>query len=152
MTVILDTMLLVLFVVGTASRGYIEKHRRLQSYREVDFTLLTNLISTADRIVVTPNTLSEASNLIGYIKDPARQHIYECFRTIIQARETEEQIIASQLAANRTEFTKLGLTDCVLLELTPLESRLLLTVDLDLYLTASRRKLSVANFNHLRNL
>ena len=152
MTVILDTMLLVLFVVGTASRSYIEKHRRLQSYTGFDFTLLIRKISAADRIVVTPNTLSEASNLISYIKDPARQHIYECFRTIIQAPETEEQIIDSRLAAGRNEFTKLGLTDCVLLELALAKPHLLLTVDLSLYLSAARSGISAENFNHLRGL
>jgi hypothetical protein len=46
-TIILDANLLLLFVVGSTSRDYIQKHRRLQSYTDDDFILLMKMLSTA---------------------------------------------------------------------------------------------------------
>src|ERR1700674_3017507 len=67
MIIILDSNLLLLFIVGTASRDYISKHKRLQAYRDVDFTLLTQMLAAAPKIVLTPNTLTEVSNLARQI-------------------------------------------------------------------------------------
>src|SRR3954451_20211345 len=43
--VILDSNLLVLFIVGKTSPGLIEKHRRLQAYSVSDFDLLIEFIA-----------------------------------------------------------------------------------------------------------
>jgi hypothetical protein len=137
----------LLFVVGTASPDYIPKHRRLREYTQNEFALLNSLVEAARRVFVTPNTLTETSNLIGYIDDPARSHIYEVFRTLIEA--TEEHYYESSGAAARTEFIRLGLTDSVLLNAAG-SSHTLLTADFDLYLAATAQGGTVVNFNHLR--
>ena len=73
--VILDSNLLVLLVVGTTSRSYIGKHKRLRAYTDRDFVLLLEVLSAAQRIIVTPNTVTETSNLAGQIAEPARSRI-----------------------------------------------------------------------------
>jgi hypothetical protein len=40
-TLILDTNLLVLLVVGMTSRAYISRHKRLRAFLESDFDVLT---------------------------------------------------------------------------------------------------------------
>ncbi|MGH7096446.1 MAG: PIN domain-containing protein [Stellaceae bacterium] len=145
---ILDSNLLVLLTVGTASRAYISKHKRLQAYSEADFDLLVEVIAPVSKVMVTPNTLTEASNLLGQIGEPVRTHIYETLRLMIKA--SEEIHVESGRAVEHDEFRRLGLTDAVLLELTD-SSCMLLTADLDLYLAAARRGLKVVNFNHLRD-
>ena len=60
--IVLDANLLLLLVVGLTSRAYISKHKRLQGYEELDFDLLICLIGSAN-VIVTPNTLTETSNL-----------------------------------------------------------------------------------------
>jgi hypothetical protein len=149
MTIILDAHLLLLLIVGTASRTYISMHRRLQDYNDSDFTLLTNLLSAASKILVTPNILTETSNLAGYIGDPARTHIYQTFRALVGADETEEQYAESKLAVTRREFTRIGLTDSTMLHIAT-ASCVLLTADLDLYLAALNDGLKAENFNHHR--
>jgi hypothetical protein len=146
-SLVLDSHLLLLFVVGTTSRDYISKHKRLREYTQDDFTLLSELVSSAQGVFVTPNTLTEASNLVGYIGEPARGHIYEVLGALIQS--TEERYQESRRAAGRSEFLRLGLTDAVLLEATG-TSHTLLTADLDLYLAATARGGPAVNFNHLR--
>ena len=151
MTIILDTNLLLLFIVGTASRKYIGMHKKLKSYTNEDFDLLLRLLSSADNIAVTPNTLTETSNLAAYISDPALTHILEVFRSLIMDNNTNECFVQSYVAAARPEFIRLGLTDAALLHIAD-DSRVLLTADVGLYLAALNDGKNAQNFNHLRNM
>jgi hypothetical protein len=135
MVIILDAHLLLLLIVGTTSRDYIGMHRRLKDYTDDDFILLTRMLSLASKIVVTPNILTETSNLAGYILEPARTRIYETFRAVVADDGTEEQYAQSKLTVTGSEFTRIGLTDVGMMHIaTP--SHMLLTADLDLYLAA----------------
>jgi hypothetical protein len=144
---VLDASLLVLFIVGSTSRDLIGRHKRLRAFTAEDFELLLRLIAVAPRVIVTPNTLTETSNLIGQIEDPARTQIRETFRQVIGA--TEEEYVPSVAAASASHFLRLGLTDAGLIQLMS-GSRSLLTTDLDLYLAAVQAGAEAVNFNHLR--
>ena len=60
----LDSNLLILLVVGSESRDLIPRHRRLQHYPSEDYDILLDILQDADQLFVTPNTLTEASNLL----------------------------------------------------------------------------------------
>ncbi|HEY5237460.1 MAG TPA: PIN domain-containing protein [Rhizomicrobium sp.] len=145
--VVIDSELLVLLVVGIASREYISRHRRLRAYTEADFDLLSDLISRYSEIIVTPNTLTEASNLLGYVNEPIKRHVFDVFRKFIGI--SGETYLESKLASERDEFVRLGLTDSVLLKASE-GDRVLVTADLDLYLAACASEHHAVNFNHLR--
>jgi hypothetical protein len=145
-TIVLDANLLVLLVVGTASLSYITRHKRLRAYTERDFTLLANMLASVPGVILTPNTVTEASNLIGYIDEPARSRIYTVLRKILTT--TDEIYYASKQAAEHTAFLRLGITDAVLLNIAA-PRQILLTTDLDLYLAAARQGHIAINFNHL---
>ena len=147
--VILDANLLLLLVVGLTSRTYISKHKRLQGYEESDFDLLKSLLGSAANIIVTPNTLTETSNLAGQIREPARREIYLRLRQILAI--LEERYVQSSRAARDKEFIRLGLADAVQLDLAG-ASHTLLTVDLDLYRAAVGRGFKAENFNHYREM
>jgi len=146
---ILDTNLLLLLVVGTASKKYISRHKRLRAYSEMDFDLLIRIISDAPAILVTPNTLTETSNLIGHIDEQARTKIFMVFCDFI--RSADEHYCESRQAIARKEFVRLGLTNSVLLH-EATDSFILLTADLKLYLAAAKEGYLVQNFNHLREI
>lgn len=146
-SLLLDTNLLVLLVVGATSRALIAKHKLLRAFSETDFDLLLQFIEAAADVIVTPNTLTETSNLIGQIGEPARTAIYVEFSSLI--RSATEAYVSSKDGAERGEFIRIGLTDCVLLEASA-PSRLLLTSDFDLYASAARLGRKVVNFNHVR--
>jgi hypothetical protein len=148
-TVLLDSNLLVLLVAGMSSREYIGRHRRLRDYSEEDFDLLVEFIRPMSALIVTPNILTETSNLLSGIGEPARSHIAGTFRQLVA--RLDERFVESERAVEQPEFPRLWLTDAaVLMELA--NSHVLLTADLDLYLAASRRGHKVVNFNHLRQL
>ncbi len=66
--IILDTNLLILLVAGVFDIEKVRNHKRLQNFQLPDDydTLLLHL-EGAREIIVTPNTLSEASNLLRLI-------------------------------------------------------------------------------------
>ncbi|MDR3555733.1 MAG: PIN domain-containing protein [Syntrophobacteraceae bacterium] len=149
MDLIVDTNLLVLFVVGTTDRNLIARHKRLKAFSDDDFDLLCEIIACSRQVFVTPNTVSETSNLLGHIDEPARTRIFETFRVLLLT--TPEEYVESGIACNAREFLRLGITDSALLHIAD-ESRTILTTDLDLYLSALSRGLVAHNFNHLREL
>lgn len=142
----LDANLLVLLIVGLTARKYIAVHRRLRAYSAADFDRLTALISASAGVVVTPNVLSEASNLLRQISEPAKTQIAAAFREVI--KRTEEIYVTSADAASRSEFLRLGLADSSLLEISK-RNIVILSVDLDLYLAARAAGYDAFNFNHV---
>ena len=151
MTILLDANLLLLFVVGLASRKYISTHKRLKSYSEEDYDLLQVMLARASKIIVTPNVLTETSNLAAQIGDPARTRIFQVLRAAIGSGKTTECYLDSRVAAARPEFLRLGLTDCGLLEIGA-PGDLLLTADVQLWRAALANGKNAQTFNHVRNM
>jgi hypothetical protein len=145
--VVIDSNLLLLLVVGLAGEKYIPKHKRLTAYTVEDYGLLVQSLSGIERIIVTPNTLTETSNLLAHISEPDRSHLFNVFREFIS--NAEEKYYESGEASQRHEFPRLGLTDSALLEAVS-DTNPLLTVDLDLYLAALATGGKAMNFNHMR--
>ena len=146
----IDANLLLLLIVGSVGRDLIAKHRRLRKFAAEDFDRLIDLINRVDRVFVTPNTLTETSNLLSQHADPERSRFFNRLRFIIQ--ESKEIVVASTDASRNNAFERLGLTDAALLEVVTAETPLV-TVDLDLYLAALAKGQDTAvNFTHLQNL
>ena len=140
----------MLLVVGSVGRDLIEKHRRLRAYTAEDYEILIKLLDPVKRVYVTPNTLTETSNLLAQHGEPERSRFFDRLRFIIQ--ESEEVVIASAAASSNSAFKRLGLTDAALIKAVSPETPLV-TVDLDLYLAANASGQEVAlNFTHFRNL
>lgn len=146
----IDSSLLVLLVVGETDKRLISKHRRLEDFQEEDYERLTRLINKIDQVFVTPNTLTEASNLLAQHKDPERSRFFAVLRTLIE--RSEEIFVASETASHNNQFKRLGLTDAVLLEVIS-NSSPVVTTDLKLYLAATRNEAqSALNFWHSQSL
>ncbi len=142
----IDSNLLVLLAVGATDRSIIAKHRRLRRKFEVnDYDRLAAVIHKA-KVLVMPNTLTEASNLIGQHGDPERSRCLDTLRRIIE--NSREVIVHSVVATRNSAFNRLGLTDAALLEAIS-SDRPLLTVDFPLYCAAlAGGQESAINFTH----
>lgn len=145
----LDANLLVLLVVGLTKLEYIPMHRRLQQYSIDDFQLLKRAISESAGIVVTPNALSEASNLFRQVRDPAKTKLMLAFRFFVE--RTEELYIRSIDACSRSEFLRHGLADNALLEVAK-NDVVMLSTDGSLCDDSNDAGYSAINFNVLREL
>ena len=145
----IDANLLVLLVVGATGKDLIAKHRRLRTFEITDYERLVRLINQTDRVLVTPNILTEASNLLAQHAEPERSRFYDMLRILIS--QAEEKVVASKMAADNSAFNRLGLTDAALLEIVS-RANPLITVDLDLYLAASAKESEAAfNFRHYQS-
>ena len=145
-----DANLLVLLVVGSVNTNIIARHRRLVDYTATDYETLLGLLSRANRIFVTPNTLTEASNLLRQHREPERSDLMTRLRLLID--ESEEIVVTSAQASANSEFQRLGLTDAALLEAIS-EERPLVTVDTDLYAVAlTKRENAAVNFREFMAL
>ena len=144
----IDANLIVLLVVGSVGRDLIARHRRTRTFVVEDYDSLIRAISVVGNVRATPNTLTEASNLLGQHGEPQRARLLLTLRTLIE--QSTETVVASMDAARRDVFLRLGLTDAALLEVVSADAPLL-TVDLDLYVAALASGDEAAiNFNHWR--
>ena len=101
-------------------------------------------------MLVTPNTLTETSNLLAYHGEPERSRFFDTLRLLVE--NNKEIVVASLEASRNASFKRLGLTDAALLEVVTGENPLI-TVDVDLYVQALSKATNAAvNFNHLRDL
>ncbi len=146
----IDANLLVLLVVGRVGEEFITKHSRLQQFVVEDYRILRNLLDRVEQAFVTPNTLTETSNLLAQHGEPERSRFFDQLRfTIEDSREIQ---VISEVASQNREFRRLGLTDAALLEVATVETPLL-TVDLDLYHAALAKDQDTAvNFRHIQNM
>jgi hypothetical protein len=147
--ILLDAQLIVLLAVGTASRAYVAIHKRLQAYDLGDFDAVLRLLRPPTRLIVTPNVLSEASNLIGHIAEPARTRIYEAFRGLIG--DAAERYVPSSIAAAHAAFIRVGLSDAACL-VGDASAATLVTADLPLYLEAARSGRRAISFRQMREI
>ena len=146
-SLLLDTNLLVLFVVGSTDRALIARHKRLRAFTAEDFVGLCGIISHFTRVLITPNILTETSNLLTQIEEPARKRLLDTLAIIIG--ETHEEYVASRTVSMRTEFSRFGLTDSGILEKAGMV-QCILTDDLALYLHLTANGHNAVNFNHCR--
>ena len=146
----IDANLLVLLVVGSTGRDLIRKHRRLKEFTIEDYDVLLELLDPVEHVFVTPNTLTETSNLLDKHREPERSRFFVRLRHIIES--SREVVVASAKASANNAFNRLGLTDAALLE-TVSANAPVVTTDAGLYIAAaSKTPDSVLNFNHLRNM
>ena len=137
--VVIDANLLVLLVVGAVDRRLVGKHRRVRGFEPEDYDLLLELLpETRQPVVVTPNTLTEVSNLL---EDKQDGRFLRQLKELIEV--SEEVVVASSAASNNRAYEWLGLSDAALLEIASAE-RPLITTDLDLYHAALTTKGSEA--------
>jgi hypothetical protein len=144
--VVLDANLLVLLVAGRLDRALIGRHRNLSDYDEDGFDLLDETLSQYSKIVLTPNSLTEASNLLRQIGNPIQTLLTLALGELIRGHD--ERFVISRVASQENVFRRLGLADAALI-VAAREGATLLSADIHLYLAASQEGIEAINFNHL---
>lgn len=107
--ILIDTNLLLLFVVGWFNPLFISKISRTAGFSYTDFQLVSKTVDYFDIRVTTPSTLTEASNLPG-----RGEEVRTALRTYI--RTTEERSIIHVKIAENELFLAPGLTDAGIIE------------------------------------
>lgn len=141
--IIVDTNLLILYFLGSFNPQLIPRYKRTKSYTLDDFTDLCRFIKRFERLLTTPNILTEVSNLSGALGE----QYFKKFKNMVAT--LNEEFIMSRKATENKYFEKYGLTDAVIIELCR-KKYLVLTDDFPLSNLLMKLKIDVINFNHIR--
>jgi hypothetical protein len=144
---VLDANMLLVFVIGTVNPRLLGVAKRMKAYRPTDYDLLHAYLSLFSAIILLPNTVTEASNLLDHVKGERRDECMAVLMALTGAHS--ERYIPSISAAEQPEYMALGITDAAIL--CALQSdTLLLTADRALYLAATYRGREAQHFDDLR--
>jgi rRNA-processing protein FCF1 len=146
--VLLDTNLLLLYLIGQYDRARIERFKRTVQYTINDFDLLDRLLKVFTRVRTLPHVLAEVNSLSSQLPGDVLTEFRRTFATEI-GTFWEGQLPSHQVAM-RTEFSFLGLTDSAILA-ESIGRYLVITDDLELCATLSRVGVDVLNFTVLRS-
>ncbi|QSJ15647.1 hypothetical protein JYQ62_28100 [Nostoc sp. UHCC 0702] len=148
--ILIDTNILLLFLVGSVNLERITRFNRTEQFIPEDYELLLKLIAKFQKIITTPNILTEVNSLANQLGEPERSQCFVIFAQFAQnATRLNEQYIKSLDAVTVDKFVKYGLTDCGILTLAR-EKYLVLTDDLKLANYLQSVGLDVINFNNIR--
>jgi hypothetical protein len=119
------------------------------AFTEDQFLLLAKFFAVFDKVITTPNLLTEVSNLLGQLPDTLRSSFFAVFAKRLAL--LEEHYSPSASVSTMTHFDRFGLTDSGIAQL--VEGRyLVLTDDLSLFGYLQNRGIDAINFNHIRSL
>ncbi len=111
-TVIVDSNLLLLLVIGLWNPRAIATHKRLGNYTYADFLELSAFLSTFQTVATTAHVLAEVSNLAGSASGATRQAIFAQLAGLVAT--LEERVVSAKTAAATAEFNLFGVTDAAL--------------------------------------
>jgi len=146
--VLIDTNILLLYLVGRFRPELIGSNPRLSTFTRSDYGTLARFLLHFACIATLPHVLAEVNSLSSSLKNLV-QACRPTFREVIS--ELSEGAVSSSAAAARPEFEFLGLTDAAIVQAADSDPRLVLTDDLRLSVNLAKSGVDVVNFNHLRS-
>ncbi len=147
--IIIDTNIFLLYLVGLVNRNRISKFKRTAQFIPEDYDLLLQIVDGFQKVVTTPNILTEVNSLANQLGEPERSQCLNTF-TLLISQISEEYMESISVAKNEI-FARFGLTDCGIMSLAK-DKYLVLTDDLKLSLYLKAQGIDTINFNNLRSL
>ncbi len=146
-SILLDTNLLVLLIVGLYDKSLINTHKRTNNFTPEDFDLLVESINSYEVLWFTSHCIAEVSNLLKQTNRDKALELMNFLSDFIE--DKKESHIHKNILINYDASLKLGVADTGIL-VKAKRVTCVFTVDLDLYLELLKRTNRVVNFNHLR--
>ncbi|MEH1976625.1 MAG: PIN domain-containing protein [Nostoc sp.] len=148
--ILIDTNILLLFLVGSVNQERITKFNRTQQFIPEDYELLLAFIARFQKLVTTPNILTEVNSLANQLGEPERSQCFVIFAQFVKnVALLDEYYVNSLDAVNTEKFIKFGLTDSGILTLSK-GKYLVLTDDFKLASYLQSVEIDVINFNNIR--
>lgn len=148
--ILLDTNVLLLYLFAKFQPALVGR-KRLEKYGPDDADLIVQFLARFHRILTTQHVLAETSNLARQLVGGVRRIELAMRLHPLFCLDTPASLLTCPVDGARVDpaaFAQLGLTDAGLASLVGADA-LLLTDDLDLYVTAAMRG-DALNFTHMR--
>jgi hypothetical protein len=143
--VLLDSNLLLLFLIGSYERSRIARFKRTSGFSERDFDILAGLMTAFRHMVTTPHVLTEVSNLANALPENLKPSWSEHFAlrtaSLIELFEPAAEVMREE------SFLPFGLTDAAIHRAAT--DTLILTEDFRLSGFLNLRGVAVLNFKEL---
>jgi len=146
---LIDTNLLVLFIVGSVNPDRIERFKRTSQYTRSDYQLLLRVLECFEPLYTSAHVMAEVSNLTdltGVERLFARRKLKDMLAIL------QEPWMPSARAAQSAPYESLGLTDAAIMALAREHKCAVLTADFNLYQALSGDGLPVLYFAYLQEL
>jgi hypothetical protein len=144
---LIDSNLLLVYFVGSYDRHLIARFKRTAAFTIDDFELLAQFIAFFDRVVTTPNILTEVNSFSNQLAETIKAGYYPEFSR--QIHLLEEYYLPSSEVSSLASFARLGLTDLGIVRLVR-DQYWVLSDDLKLVIHLQGLGIDAINFNHIR--
>lgn len=149
--VLLDSNLLLVYCVGAIDPSRIPSEKVTRQYNSNDFRVLNHFVGRFDRILTTPNIITEVSNLSGRLREDTRTILRLWSRNKL-VKVLQEKYVPSVAAFRHDAFERYGLTDAAV-SICGMDGSLTLTDDLDLSILLQKQESDCIHYtNALRFL
>jgi hypothetical protein len=145
-TVVLDTNVLLLWLVGRTDPTLFRTFKRVSTFNTDDFVLLGRFLKGFEILITTPHVLAEVSNFVDQAPPYRRKELIASLQMF--AQEYSEHYEPAKTLSQREEFAILALTDTGLAAMS-LEA-VVVTTDFHLWGRIQALGGKSVNFNHLR--
>lgn len=149
--VVVDTNLLLLYLVGELESALIPNFKPLRSLGlgiPEYHTLCRLLRHFPNRLLTTPHILAEVSNHAEKLKGSHQRALFVSLAATFGCLDERHE--GARLIATDESFTGYGLTDAAISRLST-QRYLVVTIDFPLAGHLEKRGVAVLNFNHLRH-
>ncbi len=148
--IILDTNLLILYLIGNYDPNFITRFRKTSNYTIDDFLILKDIVKESSKIIVTPNILTELSNhtFDGSFSGSGFDEYYK--EVIDFLNNAEEKLVEKDVIKDYEKLKYFGFADISILDTSMKLECSLLTDDSALYGLTNSLSISTLNINHLR--
>jgi hypothetical protein len=148
-SVIVDTNILTLLIVGKINPCDIGKHKRTSIYKEKHYLKLIDILDGYTEIFSCPNINTEVDNLLNDYSGENKNRYLRIYREIIN--KSNEKYIESKVIVQNWVFQNLGLTDTIVLEMAK-KCDLLISGDSELCDYARSQDIRVFDFKAYVNI
>lgn len=141
--IFVDTNILIVYLVGTVNPKLIARFNRSEKHNfdENDFILISKFIEFFEIKITSPHVLAEVSNLLDRDED-------FCLGLKTYIESCEERFVDSQELASSKSFSRLGLADSSIVEISR-NNHLVFTEDGELFGYLNNQGIDVINFEWL---
>ncbi|ASW82976.1 hypothetical protein EAY42_22570 [Vibrio anguillarum] len=148
--VMLDTNLLVMYLIGVYDKELVPQFKRTEKYSVDDFEFLEFYVGQFDKLIVTPHVLAETWNFIEKIP----KHQFDDFlsKVVPHIEVFEEEYVNKKTLLSSKGFSYIGITDMAVIQAAKSKKCFVITDDLRAYTHFFENGVETININHLRTI
>lgn len=147
--IILDTEILLAFLIGLYDPEFIARFKMTASYDANDFRKIESIFRRCAKLIVTPQILAELSNQSfdrGLYNPALKAYLGHVVTSISKA---SEKYVRKDLIIDHPQLPRVGFTDLSIVEAAKNLQCLVLTADVDLWAILHDAGCAPINFRHL---